>query len=192
MMNIVFGGSFNPPQVAHEKIVNLLLNKFSDAKVIILPVGDDYKKPELISFKHRFKMLKLIFGDNERIKISKIEAKTKFEGTIASLEYLEKYCCDNLYFVTGSDNLKELKTWIRYEELIVKYPFIFIERDDDNLDELISEHPNLNKNYYKINFDEDISSSQIRNNLIENKEKLNKLVYEYILSNNLYGGKENV
>lgn len=192
-MNIVFGGSFNPPQNAHEKIVNILLNKFSDAKVIILPVGMDYHKPELISFKHRYKMLNLIFGNNKRVIISKLEANNTFKGTIASLEKLKSECnCDVLAFVMGSDNLKTLKSWIRYEELIANYQFIFIERDNDNLDELISEHPNINPNYFKIKFDEEISSSKIRSDVSKNKDKLNKLVFKYIKDNNLYGGKDNV
>ena len=63
-MNIVFGGSFNPVTIAHEKIVNLILSKFPDAKVIILPVGNSYNKPKLVSFNDRMTMLNLVFKDN--------------------------------------------------------------------------------------------------------------------------------
>jgi len=44
-MVLVFGGSFNPPTKAHLEIVEKLLERYEHARVLLLPVGDDYQKP---------------------------------------------------------------------------------------------------------------------------------------------------
>lgn len=184
-MNIVFGGSFNPVTIAHEKIVNLILLKYPDAKIIILPVGNSYDKPKLVSFDHRMKMLEIVFKGNENVVISTLEKDKTFDGTISSLDELSKDYQD-LYFVMGTDNLKGLKHWVEYERLIQKYPFIFIERDKDLISELIKEHPLLNPNYLEISFDNNVSSTIIRTNVDKYRSFLKEEVYEYIKANKLY------
>ena len=46
-MKVVFGGSFNPPTIAHEKIIELLYKRYDE--VIIVPNGRKYIKKELFS-----------------------------------------------------------------------------------------------------------------------------------------------
>lgn len=190
-MNIVFGGAFNPVTIAHEKIVNLIRTKFPDANVIILPVGNSYNKPELIDFNDRIKMLNFVFGNKKGIIISKLEENKTFNGTVNSLDELSK-TYDNLYFITGTDNLKDLKNWIEYERLIKTYPFIFVERDSDLISDLVKEHPSINPNYLEISFHEDISSTMIRSNVDKYQKYLSKEVYDYIKINKLYEVGKNV
>ena len=47
----IYGGSFNPPTVAHENIARDILELPEIEKIIYLPVGDSYKKKSLISSK---------------------------------------------------------------------------------------------------------------------------------------------
>ena len=55
----IFGGSFNPPHLFHKRIITYLLdNKYLD-KVIIVPVGDNYKKRDLATFVNRYDMLNM-------------------------------------------------------------------------------------------------------------------------------------
>src|SRR5690554_2053626 len=131
-MHIVFGGAFNPPQLAHYNLVKYLLEKYPMAKIIVLPVGNDYKKIDLISFNHRFEMLNLMFKDEKRVIVSNLESKIKFNGTIASLNELSK-TYDNISLVIGSDHLNSLNKWIRYEELLSKYPLIIMQRNNDDV-----------------------------------------------------------
>lgn len=190
-MNVVFGGSFNPVTIAHEKIVSLILKKYPDANVIILPVGNSYNKPKLVSYNDRLEMLKLVFKDHPQVTISLIEKNKTFDGTIQSLDELSK-TYNNLYFVMGTDNLKGLKSWVEYERLIKTYPFIFIERDKDLISELIKEHPLINPNYLEISFDENVSSTIIRTNVDKYQSYLKPDVYNYIKKNNLYEVGKNV
>lgn len=185
-MVIVFGGSFNPPTIAHLKIVKQLLKSFENAQVLILPVGDDYKKENLVAINHRIEMLKLLTKDLMRVIISNLESKHQYRGTLASLKKL-KQMHSNLAFAIGADQLKNLKAWIDYKELLATYQFIVMTRKNS----LSSEEANkmfaeLKHDFVFINFDQNISSSEVRMHKEMRKTHLTKEVYNYIENNNLY------
>ena len=125
-LNIVYGGSFNPPTVAHEAIIKELKRKFNPKNLIILPTGNSYVRKDLLDFKHRYEMLKLISND---IILSLENEEKKYLGTVGALDILSLQY-DDLYFVMGADNLIDIKTWIEYERLLKTYNFIVITRDD--------------------------------------------------------------
>lgn len=183
-MNIIYGGSFNPPTLAHYEIVQTLLNNYPNAKVIIIPVGNTYQKDDLISFNHRFKMLELLFKDNNRVIISRVE-ETNFNGTFHTLNILNKQF-NNLYLVVGSDNIININKWIEYEKLLKKYPLIIFRRNNDNVENIMKQYNKLNPKYEIINFNHNASSTLVRSNIEKNKKYLHNDIYNYILENNLY------
>ena len=181
-MNIVYGGSFNPPTIAHEAIVKELKEKFNPENLIIVPTGNSYKKKDLLSFKVRKEMLKLVFDDI----ISDAEDIKEYQGTINTLDILSKKYSD-IYFVMGADNLFNIKSWINYKELLQKYHFIVITRDDFNVLDFIKQNLEEYKDKFKlISLDYDVSSSKIRKDVLKNKNLLNEKVFDYIIKNNLY------
>jgi nicotinate-nucleotide adenylyltransferase len=185
-MHIVFGGSFNPPTKAHVHMVKHLLDVFEHSKVIVVPVGDDYRKPELVSFTSRMDMLKLAFKDNDRVILSSIEAKRGYQGTLKTLNEL-KETYDDLHFVIGSDNLSGLRSWIQYETLLNTYPFIVIEREGYlTMNEAEKMYEDVKHHFIFIPFDYPISSTQIRKNRDQLKHMLDPDVYDYIKKHQLY------
>lgn len=48
-MEVVYGGCFNPPTIAHQEIISYLANHYD--KVILIPTGNDYNKVGLIDYK---------------------------------------------------------------------------------------------------------------------------------------------
>jgi nicotinate-nucleotide adenylyltransferase len=185
-MYIVFGGSFNPPTIAHKKIIQKLLEAFEDSKVLLLPVGNDYKKEALISFKHRVTMLKLLTKDLPNVMISTIENNRDYQGTLYSLRELEK-TYQPLYFVIGSDNLKDFKNWINYQELLKNYPFIVMKRKGGftkKQAEILFK--DIMHQFIFIDFNSNISSTNIRKDVLSSKKRLTDDVYQYIVKNNLY------
>jgi nicotinate-nucleotide adenylyltransferase len=185
-MHIVFGGSFNPPTKAHYEIAKTLLNRFPEATLLVLPVGDDYRKPALISFEHRYHMLSLMFKDLVRVKVLENEKRRAYEGTLASLRELEK-TYDHLHFVIGSDHLNQLDTWINYKELLKSYPLIVMNRNHYiNIDEAEKLYENLPHTFIFIDFNVETSSSEIRSDVEKQKDKLTKDVYSYIQAHHLY------
>ena len=71
---IIYGGAFNPPTIGHLKIIEYLVNKFPNNKIIILPTNNFYKSKDIVSFDHRKKMLEIMCkGFIDKIEISNYE-----------------------------------------------------------------------------------------------------------------------
>lgn len=186
-MVIVFGGSFNPPTRAHLEIIKKLLDTYRDSTVLVLPVGNDYKKSELIDFKHRFEMLKLLTKGLDRVILSDLEAHKTYNGTLGSLDELSK-TYQELCFVTGADNLNQFHTWINYEKLLRSYPFLIMTRKSGLSKEEAEKLFESYEHYFTyIPFEMDVQSSDIRKNINAHQKDLTEEVLKYIQENHLYG-----
>ena len=142
-------------------------------------------------------MLNLICENENNLEVSDIELKKdKQLYTIETLDLLkeqygEKY---EIWFVMGTDNLKEIDTWKEAERLLKEYKIIVLEREEDKLEELIRDKKLLTKykeSLIKIEGIEKIflSSTMIRNKIKtkeEVKDFIDKKVLDYIRENKLY------
>ena len=118
---VVFGGSFNPPINSHFSIAQQVVNECEQVeKIIFIPVNKKYEKDGLLENEHRYNMLKLVTDKNENFIVSNIDMNgNRSLYTIETLEEIQKQYQDkNVWFLIGSDNLKELHTWKRSEELV--------------------------------------------------------------------------
>lgn len=180
-----FGGSFNPPTTVHIDIAKeLIKNKIVD-KLIFVPVGDTYKKPNLAPAKERSKMLELAISNIEGLQLDDFEVKSNKQYLARDVFKIitEKYH-EDVYFIMGSDNFMKMENWQGYDEIINKYKYIVITRKNFKVqstnDNIIIFNP---KKQY--NFD----STIVRKLIVENKDisnLLDKKVYNYIKQNNLY------
>jgi len=183
-MVLVFGGSFNPPTIAHEAIIHRLYEYFKPVKIIIVPTGNYFSwKSDLIDFKHRYHMLELMTQDLDYCYISAIENTDEFLGTYHTLKVLQE-TYDNIYFVVGADHIKTLQQWKNYEVLIQTFKFILLTRKAYEFDKELLDR--LHVDYQIMHFDSDVSSSMIRKDLSKNLDNLNPKVKDYIQKNNLY------
>ena len=146
-MNIVYGGSFNPPTVAHYEIAKNVLKRFPKSKLIFLPASLYYNKANLINEVDRINMLMLVCERlGERASISTFELENdKFLGTYYSLKQF-----DDCYFLLGADNFNYIDKWIMFEKLISENKFLIIPRKGYNIEKKISENELLTK--YRDNF----------------------------------------
>ena len=180
-MNIVYGGSFNPPTKAHKLIIDKLFAIFKPDNIIVVPVGNSYGKKGLIEFEHRFNMARLLDG---RVIVSDFENKEEYTGTYSLLNHLSELYTD-LYYVIGSDNLKKLDTWINYKDLLRDYKFIVFNRYGLDLSEIIEEkYSEFKNNFIIVELNLDVSATDFREN--KNRDVITDEVYEYIIENNLY------
>lgn len=141
-------------------------------------------------------MIKLVVDKNDNFEVSNIDMQEKRSlYTIETLEKVqEKYPNDEICFLCGSDNLKEINTWELVEKLISKYKIIVAERDTDLIDDIIKNDALLNlylesiiklKGDIKFNF----SSTYVRAQLKKGKSVryiLPNEVFYYIKDNRLY------
>lgn len=197
----VYGGSFNPPTIAHENIARQILSLDIVKKLIYLPVGDLYKKKDLINSKYRYDMLEILIQklnkENLSVEINDLEINSnKRLYTIESLRILKKEYASEIAFVMGTDNIREFSSWYMPEELLKEFCFIVIERKNDNTAKII-ENDNLLKQYknkfiiIKKNSYKGVSSTYIRNNIEDEEVKkyIDKNIFKYIKTNKLYGGR---
>ena len=151
-----FGGSFNPPHIAHIKIGEYLINSFNFNKILYVPTyytkHKNYNSIE--AYEDRYNMIKLAIEDisninidnniNEninnhpKIQISDIEKelyiiKKDYTYTYDVLKFLEDK--DNLKneinkysIVIGFDSIYNIHTWHNYIDLINEYEFIIFDR----------------------------------------------------------------
>lgn len=189
----IFGGCFNPPHQMHKDIaLNLIKKNYLD-KVIYVPTGNFYKKDNLASDIDRYNMLKLMLEDTSNLEVSDYEFG-KLKYTYQTLTYFKsQYPNADIYFILGSDNLKELDSWKEYEYILSNFKILVIRRNNDNIDEIINKYYKWKKNIItadiSLNY---ISSTQIRNYLKESgtinitSNMIDGNVLEYIVSNKLY------
>jgi nicotinate-nucleotide adenylyltransferase len=175
----IYGGSFNPMHIGHEKIVDYVLNNLNMDKIIIIPVGiPSHRENNLEQSNTRLKICKEIFKGNKKIEVSDIEIKSEGKSYTYDtlLKLMDLYGENNEFFeIIGEDSLKSLKTWKNYEELLKICKFIVFRRKDDKniqIDEEFLNNKNiiiLENEYY------DISSTEIRN-MVKNNEDISAFV----------------
>ena len=170
MKTAVFGGSFDPLHISHEKIINHLIDNFD--LVYIVPVQNYMKKDFLIPIKDRIKIIKKIYKNNSKVKIlDNILYDKNFTYTYKVIRYIKKeFLADKLYFVLGSD-YKNIKSWKNYNEILNSCQIYKISRD--GLDGI-----NINTN--------SISSSQIKENIELHKNYINKTFLNYLKTNRYF------
>lgn len=194
---VIFGGSFNPPLNSHFSIAQQVLNQFEEVeKIVFIPVNKQYPKDGLLDNEHRYNMLKLVANKNRNFIVSDIDMHgDKSLHTIETLEEMQKPFPDKeMWFLIGSDNLKELYTWNRPEELVSKYKILVMERENDKMEGIIENDELLYKhkeNFIKVNEEirSNYSSTYVRAQIKDGKSVRYLLpdeVYEYILENKLY------
>ena len=194
----VFGGSFNPPINSHISLAKQIVEKCdSIEKLIFVPVSTKYEKLELESDGHRYNMLKIICNNEDKLEVSNIELiQCKQLYTIQTLDLLkEKYGEEyEIWFVMGTDNLKEISTWNTPERLLNEYKLIVLERENDKLEDLIKNNKLLEKYKESLIKIEGIDKIFLSSTIIRNKFKngesveefIDKDVLEYIRDNKLY------
>ena len=175
----IYGGSFNPMHIGHEKIVDYVLNNLNMDKIIIIPVGiPSHRENNLEQSDTRLKICKEIFKGNKKIEVSDIEIKSEGKPYTYDtlLKLIDLYGENNEFFeIIGEDSLKSLKTWKNYEELLKICKFIVFRRKDDKNIQIDKEFLN-NKNIIILeNEYYDISSTEIRN-MVKNNEDISAFV----------------
>ncbi|MBC8238480.1 MAG: nicotinate (nicotinamide) nucleotide adenylyltransferase [Helicobacteraceae bacterium] len=152
----LFGGSFDPPHIAHEMIVQEALKLEDVDKVIVMPT---FLNPFKSSFHApaalRLSWLKSIFASQKNVEISSYEVDKKRKvSSIESVKHLLKRY-KKIYLIIGADNLKSLHKWENYNELKTLVQFVVASRDTIDV-------PNT---FLQIKVNEDISSTELRNKM---------------------------
>lgn len=189
----VFGGSFNPPHKMHKELVAQLLEQNVVDKVIVIPTGTAYPKSDLIPAHHRVAMLELMFQDMDDVIVSDYERKKELTYTYQTLDYIQtQYPNDTIYFICGSDNLREFYWWKEHDYMLEHYHFIIIPRNHDKIEELENLYPQYQSHIHFVPLHlQGISSTFIREKIKvslddEVRDILDDRVYQYLKEKQFY------
>ncbi|WP_437592612.1 nicotinate (nicotinamide) nucleotide adenylyltransferase [Sorangium sp. So ce1000] len=126
----IFGGSFNPPHVAHVLAATYALSVAPIDEVLVVPVYRHPFSKELVPFEHRLAMCHLALGWLPRVSVSPVERDLGGESlTLRTLEHLAAAHPDwAMRLLVGADVLPDLPRWHRFDRIEQLAPPIVLGR----------------------------------------------------------------
>jgi nicotinate-nucleotide adenylyltransferase len=124
----LFGGSFNPPHVAHATAAARALQVVDE--LWFVPVFVHHRGKQLARYDDRVAMCELIAAElGPRVRVSRVEEELGPCGTLAVVEYLTARHPDLCWrIVMGDDLVSTAFTWRGWHELVVRAPPIVMSR----------------------------------------------------------------
>jgi nicotinate-nucleotide adenylyltransferase len=190
---IVFSGSFDPPTLAHQVIIQACLNWPNIDEVWVMPTAVREDKNIGASSDDRLAMLRHmkheIFSDSERLKISDFELQLPVPTqTIKTVQALrQKYPYTQFWYAYGADSYQDMPVWEDGIYLQDTLPMLVAARSGYRLPDT---SPHLLHLDLFINAElANVSSTKVRNSVKHNISPTSLVclsVSQYITSHSLY------
>ena len=201
---VVMGGSFNPPTIAHQRLLLSAVKELGADMGIFVPSSHAYvsikmrraKIPkEVLREDVRLRMLNAMCEDDPRLTVDDCEFhRTEKSYTYESMETIqEKYPDAELYFLAGGDKVSVISRWHRIREFLDRFKILVVKRDGDDPETGLQENPFLREHLdcFRIipapDGLEGISSSAVRDKLRNGEsgadEMLHPKVWEILQEN---------
>jgi len=208
----ILGGTFDPIHLGHLRVAEEISEKLHLEKLFLIPSAVPPHKgtKPVTPFEHRFAMTQLAAQESPKFEALDLEGHRQgFSYSVETLRELHQTFGPDpvLYFIIGMDAFLEIKTWKEYERLFDYAHFVVITRPGSPSRELepfllsldigftrsdeegIFLHPSGNKVLCEETTHMDVSSTQIRERVLE-KKSIRFLVLEsvrsYIIEKELY------
>lgn len=126
----VFGGSFDPPHLAHVLAVTVVLSRFEVERVLVVPAHQHPFAKSLAPYDDRVRMCELAMGWLPTVEVSRVEEELGGESrTLRTIEHLRatRPSCD-LRFMMGADIVVESAKWHRFDRVAQLAPPIVLGR----------------------------------------------------------------
>ncbi|GAB6173313.1 nicotinate-nucleotide adenylyltransferase [Paradesulfitobacterium aromaticivorans] len=194
----IMGGTFDPIHYGHLVAAEMARTEFALEKVLFVPTGNPpHKSGRRVSpAALRYEMVKRSLADNPFFDISAVEIERSGPSfTVDTLRQLRREWPEHeLYFITGTDALREIFTWHESEEILNLTHFIGASRPGfdagDFLRKSESENPQVIHRIHLLEVPAlAISSTAIRARVAGGKSiryLLPENVRQFIQENSLY------
>ncbi len=187
----LFGGSFNPPHLAHLIVAEQVREQARLDRVLWVPCHTPPHKDEheLAAPHHRLAMVRLAVEGNPFFEVSDVEIRRGGRSyTIDTIQTLQTQHPDwELILILGEDSLRTFHTWRAPEEIVARVPLVVYRRPD------ASDHPVDPRFLARTTFVEapllEISASEIRRRCHLGhsiRYLVPEPVRQYIIKNHLY------
>ncbi len=153
----LFGGSFDPPHLGHQKIVQAVANRPEIDKVLVVPTYlNPFKETSCADAKQRLAWCHTLFDPIPKVSVEAYEvSQGRRVTTWESLSHFKQYY-DVRYLVIGADNVATLEQWHQFEAINQEITWLIATRAGYPL------HTDALKRWQPITIDLPISSTQIR------------------------------
>jgi nicotinate-nucleotide adenylyltransferase len=153
----IFGGSFDPPHIGHQHIVEKAIEVLDIDKLLVVPAYlNPFKSYSLASANQRLKWSHLLFDEIPNVIVDEYEIK---EGKSTTTKQSVKHFNTTYnvkYLIVGSDNLSTLTSWHQFEWLNEHITWVIATREGYPLN--VS---SLNS-YKVLKLEANVSSTNIR------------------------------
>jgi len=198
----VLGGTFDPIHVGHLLIAEGLAEELSLSHVLLIPAGVPPHKTRqpTATATQRLHMVELAAAENPQFRASSIDLDSPGRSYTADLlaRIRSNHGSAELYFIMGSDSLRDLPTWSRPEQIVQLAHIAVANRPgvDANAEAVLHHLPNLRGRLYLHTVPGiDISSTDIRGRVAGGKSiryLTPDSVRRYILEQGLYSTASNL
>ncbi|MDD4635428.1 MAG: nicotinate-nucleotide adenylyltransferase [Dehalococcoidales bacterium] len=131
----ILGGTFDPPHNGHLQIGHEALRALGLDRVVFMVAGSPQLKrnPVITPAEQRLAMTELAVNEEKYFEVSPLEVRRKgatyTAQTLAEIDQLGGGK-DKLFFIIGMDNLSNLRSWYKPEEIIRKSTLVVVPRPD--------------------------------------------------------------
>ena len=150
---VAMGGSFNPPTMAHLKIMQASLDAIEAERGFFVPVSFPYLKRKMVKAGQshlclpndlRLEMIEAMIASDDRIRIFTDVMGDPFSDDVGFMKLLrEKYPDADIYYVAGDDKLALLDHFAAKSDFFDCFRCILFARDHDRLTDIIADHEHL-------------------------------------------------
>lgn len=127
---VVYGGSFNPPHLAHQAVCWYLLEGLGAQSVWLMPTAQHPFNKQLVALEHRLAMCRLLAAPmGERVSTREDERNNPSGRTYTLLEHLvSTHPGRRFALAVGSDILQETDAWHRWDDLVRDFEVVVVGR----------------------------------------------------------------
>jgi nicotinate-nucleotide adenylyltransferase len=132
----IFGGSFNPPHVAHVLAAVWALSVAAVERVVVVPTFLHPFAKTLAPYDDRLRMCELAFGWLPRVHVSRVEEELGGESrTVRTLEHLAALHPGwRMRLLMGADLVAEADKWFRFDRVRELAPPLVLGRAGFDID----------------------------------------------------------
>lgn len=131
----IFGGTFDPPHIAHLRIAEEAREQMQLDAVFFVPNKQPvHREPAVADAEDRYAMLILATADNPAFRVSRdeLDRETPSYSVETVKGFRNRYPHSELFFIVGADEVADLKSWKDIDALMDMCRFIAAPRGGNN------------------------------------------------------------